>query len=257
MIPKRIHYTWFSKEPFPEKIKKCIDSWHNCMPNYEFVLWDSERITEIKSIWLKECLQQRKWAFAADMVRLYAVYNYGGVYLDTDCFVYKPFDELLSNECFIGKENSIHIEGRSTQQYLTSHCFGAERNNEFIGRCLSYYDERHFILSENEAFPFDLKFSTLLLPFIQSEFAKQIGYNPYPSYDTIQQLDRLTVYPSQYFDVTKKTERAYCKHLALGAWREYQTPEDVSSISYKIRWRLERFVSSILNHFGYVMIRKQ
>ena len=97
MIPKRIHYTWFSGDPFPPIVQRCIDSWHRYMPNYEFVLWDVERIEDIDSVWLKQCIAKKKWAFAADYVRLYAVYTEGGIYLDTDCMAYQSFDALLHN----------------------------------------------------------------------------------------------------------------------------------------------------------------
>ena len=256
MIPKIIHYTWFSGDPFPEKIQMCIDTWHKHMPEYEFVLWDSQRIKEIHSVWLDECLEQRKWAFAADFVRLYAVHHYGGIYLDTDCFVYKSFNDLLREACFIGKENSIHVEGRSTQMYLTSHCFGAEKGNSFIERCLSYYNNRHFKISENDSFPMSLKYSTLLLPYIQSEFAKQIGYNPYPSMNVIQKLDGVTIYPERFFDVTSMTSDAYCKHLALGGWRDSRTPDEKPTIAYKIRWRLEHLLRTVLNSWGYMLVKK-
>lgn len=256
MIPKQIHYTWFSNDPFPENIHKCIESWHKIMPEYQFVLWDSQRIQGLHSIWLDECLEQKKWAFASDFVRLYAIYHYGGIYLDTDCYVYKSFDDLLEESCFIGKENSIHVEGRSTQMYLTSHCFGAERGNSFVGRCLSYYDNRHFKLSKDDSFPMNLKFSTLLLPYIQSEFAKQLGYNPYPSMNSVQKLEGVTVFPPRYFDVTEITSDAYCRHLALGGWRENRTPDEIPTISYKIRWRMERLLKLLVESLGYMLVKK-
>ena len=257
MIPKVIHYTWFSGEPFPEKIQYCMDSWHQYMSEYEYVLWDAERIKEIDSVWLQECLSEKKWAFAADFVRLYAIYHYGGIYLDTDCCVYKSFDGLLDNKCFIGKEHSIHVEGRSTQMYLTSHCFGAEKGNAFIGRCLSYYENRHFRVSTDQTLPMLLKYSALLLPYIQSELAKQIGYNPFPSKDVEQNLNDVTVYPSSYFDVTEMTKDAYCRHLALGGWRDSRTPDEAPTLGYKIRWRVERFLRNILEAGGYLLIKKQ
>ncbi len=257
MIPKIIHYTWFSGDQFPYTIQRCIDSWHEYMPDYKFICWDSERLKEIDSIWVKEALAAKKWAFASDFVRLYAVLHYGGIYLDTDCIVYRSFDTLLDNKCFIGKENSIHVEGRSTQMYLTSHCFGAEKGNPFISRCLSYYDNRHFRLSDDESFPMKLRFSTLLLPFIQSEFAQQIGYNPYPSEMKIQYLESIVIFPSFYFDATELTPNTYCRHLALGGWRDSRTSDEKPTISYKIRWRIERVARSLCNKVGYLLIKKQ
>lgn len=256
MIPKIIHYTWFSNEPFPERIRRCIASWHQYMPDYEYILWDADRIKEIDSCWLEETLAKRKWAYAADMVRLYAVYKYGGIYLDTDCMIYRSFDNLLDDRCFIGKENSLHIEGGIIESYLTSHCFGAEPCHPFIERCLSYYN-RPFVVSADESLPMKLKWNVVLLPFIQSELAEQIGYNPLPSVDFIQRLDGVTVYPKAYFDLIKVTSDGYCRHLALGSWREKFAVDDKISLSYKIRWRIEAVAQWLLEKLGYYMIKKR
>lgn len=256
MIPKIIHYTWFSGEPFPEKIQKCIDSWHQYMPEYEYVLWDAERLKEIDSPWLRECLEKRKWAYAADLVRMYAVYKYGGIYLDTDCLVYKSFDPLLKESCFIGKENSFHFEGGLMECYLSSHCFGAEAGNVYISRCYDFYQSRHFVLSQDEALPMKLKWNIILAPFVQSELAKQEGYNPFPSYQEVQKLNSLTIFPKWSFDVVKVTPDSYCKHLALGSWREDKAVDEKITLGYKIRWRIEAFVGKVLDQFGYMMLKK-
>lgn len=256
MIPKIIHYTWFSGEPFPERIQECIESWHKHMPEYEYVLWDAESIKDIDSVWLKECLEKRKWAYASDFVRLYAVYKYGGIYLDTDCIVYRSFDDLLNDDCFIGKENSFHVEGGIIESYLTSHCFGAKMTHPFIKRCLSYY-ERPFVVSEDDSLPMKLKWNVVLLPFIQSELAEQIGYNPLPSANYIQQLDGMTVYPKAYFDLLKLTPHGYCRHLALGGWRDKFAVEDDITLGYKIRWRIEAVVRCLMDKCGYYLIKKR
>lgn len=257
MIPKIIHYVWFSGEPFPEKIQRCIDSWHKAMPDYKYVCWDERRIQEINSVWVNEALAERKWAFAADYVRLYALYNYGGIYLDTDCLVYKPFDELLCNKCFIGKENSMHIDGRNVEMHLTSCCFGAEAQNPFIGRCMSYYKERHYIDTEDRSLPFSLRHGIVMLPYIQSEIAKQSGYNPRPSANAVQHLeDGTTVYPSCCFDAVKVTNDTYCKHLAVGSWRESRLSDQQITLGYKVQWRLEALLRQVLNQLGFILIKK-
>ena len=38
MIPKLIHYSWFSGEPYPEFLKECMDTWKKVLPDYEFML---------------------------------------------------------------------------------------------------------------------------------------------------------------------------------------------------------------------------
>ena len=108
-IPRIIHYMWFSNEPFSEQIIECIESWHRLMPDWEFRLWDRTSIENLDSCWLAETLYTEKWAFASDYVRLYAIYQYGGIYLDTDVMVYKSFEPLLFEQAFIGREAGVHI----------------------------------------------------------------------------------------------------------------------------------------------------
>lgn len=257
MIPKIIHYTWFSTEPFPELVEQCIRSWHQHMPDYEFILWDTKRIAGIDNLWLRQCLEKQKWAFASDFVRQYAVYTYGGIYLDTDCMVYQSFNPLLTNTFFIGKEHSIHVEGRRTEMYLTSHCFGAEKGHWFVGRTLSYYANRPFVSSPDETLPMRLKYNTDYQPFIQSELAKQIGYDPFPSADKEQHLEHnVVVYPSCYFDATDSTLQTFVRHLALGGWREQQMTTDTITWRYKIRWRLEAILRRFVERLGYMLIKK-
>ena len=74
MIPKIIHYTWFSGEDFPEDVKACMDTWKKVLPDYEFMLWDAKKLSEINNTFANEAVSVRKWAFASDFVRMYAVY---------------------------------------------------------------------------------------------------------------------------------------------------------------------------------------
>lgn len=220
-IPKTIHFTWFSNDPYPELVRKCMESWRKIMPDYEFIHWDLQKISNIDSTFLRQALENRKWAFAADLVRVYALYNFGGIYLDTDVEVYKPFDSLLCNKAFIGRESSYHLDGRRTAHYLTSHCMGGIKGHPFFKACFEYYHGRDFVLSNESWLPPELKFDQTILPFIQYEIAKIQGYRPSCKIRKVQTLENgLYVYPSHYFDCYHKIKDAYCRHLALGGWRD-------------------------------------
>ena len=84
MIPKIIHYCWLSNDPVPENLQKCMDSWKRYLPDYEFMLWNFDRFDKKSSLWVEQAFDNRKYAFAADYIRLFAIYNYGGIYLDMD-----------------------------------------------------------------------------------------------------------------------------------------------------------------------------
>ena len=151
MIPKIIHYCWLSGDPYPEKIKYCIDSWKKFLPDYEFMLWDLNRFDINSSIQVKEAFEVKKYAFAADYIRLYALYTYGGIYLDTDVEVLRSFDSLLDLKYFIGKENTPHG--------IEAAILGAEKGTIWIKTCLAHYQNRHFNLGLG-------KFDTEVLPSI-------------------------------------------------------------------------------------------
>ena len=102
MIQKIIHYCWFGGSEPPKLMKKCLKSWQNKMPDYEIRLWSEETFNIPTSIpYVKEAYNEKKYAFVSDYVRLYALYNYGGVYLDTDVEVIKDFSELLNTESIL------------------------------------------------------------------------------------------------------------------------------------------------------------
>lgn len=142
MIPKIIHFCWLSDEPYPEKIQKCIDSWHKYLPDYEFIHWNYDRFPRGTSKWVDDAFDNKKYAFAADYIRLYALYNYGGIYLDTDVEVLKSFDDLLHLPYILGKEN--------TQHGIEAAVLGAEKGAEWIKICFDHYTNRNFILESGK-----------------------------------------------------------------------------------------------------------
>ena len=91
MIPKIIHYIWIGKNPLPKEMQECLDSWKRYMPEYELKCWDDSTLGEFSNVFMNEALEEHKFAFASDVIRLYVIYKYGGIYMDTDVMVYKSF----------------------------------------------------------------------------------------------------------------------------------------------------------------------
>jgi hypothetical protein len=216
MIPKIIHYSWFSGNPYPDWIQDCINTWKIYLPDYELVLWNMERLKEIDSVFVEEAISMKKWAFAADYVRLYAIEKYGGIWLDTDIEVFKSFNCLLDCKMFIGKE-SWPDEDRHV--YLTSHCFGAESHHPFVKECLDYYRNRHFIiLSENTR-----KMDMTTISKMQALKALRYGLDWRECWKDKKQVlsNGVIVYPSYFFcrPLYTSMKKVYCIHRCAGAWR--------------------------------------
>jgi hypothetical protein len=129
-----------SKEnkPIPEKFQQYIATWKANLPDYEFMLWDFNRFDINSSQFIKEGFEARQYGFAADPMRLYALYHYGGIYLDTDVEVIKPFDEsMLDTDLMMGIEST-------TSRWMEVGCFGAEKGHPYIKKALDYYANRPF-----------------------------------------------------------------------------------------------------------------
>ena len=136
MIPKIIHLCWLSGDPYPSKIARCIKSWEIFLPDYEIVLWDTKRFNMNSSLWVKQAFEKKKYAFAADYIRFYALYHMGGIYLDSGVEILKNFDDLLDLPYFVGAEKS---------QLPEAAIIGAEKGCDWIKCCLDYYQGRPFI----------------------------------------------------------------------------------------------------------------
>ena len=104
MIPKTIHYCWFGHSEKPELFVKCLNSWKKYCPDYEIKEWNEDNFDIHCSDYVQEAYEAGKWAFVTDYARLWIIYHHGGIYLDTDVEVIKPYDDLLSNKAFFGFE---------------------------------------------------------------------------------------------------------------------------------------------------------
>lgn len=137
MIPKIIHFCWMSDDPFPEKIQYCIDSWKRNLPDYEIKQWNYHNFPRGKSQWVDQAFDTKRYAFAADYIRFYALYTEGGIYLDSDVEVLKSFNDLLGLEYFVCEE---YIKDR-----IEAAVMGFTKGNRFCKMMLDYYADRQFI----------------------------------------------------------------------------------------------------------------
>lgn len=109
MIPKKIHYCWFGRGKMPELALKCIASWKKFLPDYEIKEWNEDNFDLDMYPYVREAYDNRKFAFVTDVVRLYALYHEGGIYMDTDVEVLKPLDVFLVHDAVSGFESETQI----------------------------------------------------------------------------------------------------------------------------------------------------
>ena len=133
MIPKIIHYCWFGGKEMPPLVQKCIKSWKEHLPDYEFKLWNEENFDINSSEWCKGAYENKKYAFVADYVRLIALYKNGGIYLDTDEKMEKSLNPFV--------EKDIAFMGFEDGKVLSMGVMGFPPKHHIIAELLEYYNQ--------------------------------------------------------------------------------------------------------------------
>ena len=207
MVPKIIHYCWFGGKPKRELANKCISSWRRYCPGYEIIEWNESNFDVNFNKYVNEAFNSKKWAFVTDVVRLYVLVKYGGIYMDTDVEVLKPLDEFLDLQAFSGFESNDAIP---------TGIMGSEKGFPLFKSFLQDYSQRHFLRNDGS---FDL--STNCTAITDACLKKGLLLN-----NQKQSIEGFTLFPSSYFcpkdSTTGKihlTDNTYTIHHFSGSWK--------------------------------------
>lgn len=214
MIPKVIHYCWFGRNPLPTDAKKCIESWRKYMPDYEIKEWNEDNF-DVNSIpYTQEAYKAKKYAFVSDYARFWILYNYGGVYFDTDVQVIKSMDDIISKGPFMGCE----IDAKSDLEVPKVNPGLGLAVNPGLGlfkEMLELYSTLHFI-------NLDGSYNKKTIVAYTTEMLFKYGLKPISG---IQECAGVFIYPTEYFCPlsfeTKKlniTNNTRSIHLFSASW---------------------------------------
>jgi mannosyltransferase OCH1-like enzyme len=171
MIPRKIHYCWFGPKLLPEIVVTCMKTWNDKLSGYEMYLWN-ENNSPMHLPFVKQAYEARKYAFVSDYIRFWALYEHGGIYLDTDMIVIRTFDDLLDCNAFFAWETA-------SKKSVGCCVIGASPKQPFIGNIMNRYTDLHFKI---ESIP------DLVIPHIVSKC-----FNDYLS------KEEVTIFPYDYF----------------------------------------------------------
>ena len=228
MIPKIIHYCWFSKEnppKYPGIVKSCIREWKKLMPDWKFMEWNFNNFDPSISDFTKEASQFgiSAYPYISDYTRLWALYKYGGIYLDADQKIIKPLNEFRNELLFFGMINPGEIG---------CGIIGAEPRNIVIEQLLDEYNQRHYLVDgkpkqENSVYVF----TDTLKKYYQFET------NP----NLKQELDRFTIYPKDvFYPDPEPTENTVGIHLGMTS--HYRMVSVVMPV-----WNGERYIKEAID----------
>lgn len=194
----------------PELAKNCIASWKKYLPNYELRLWNEDTFDLDMYPYAREAYDNRKFAFVTDVVRLWALEKFGGVYMDTDVEILRPLDDLLNLPAFTGYEASL--SNAPVTGLMASAAHGV-----WVKEQLAYYNGKHFVKEDGTL---DMTTNTIII----SEIMQKNGFVIDGKYGVYK--DDMHIFPVDYFcpltstRVLKCTKNTYCIHHFAGSWHE-------------------------------------
>lgn len=206
-IPKIIHYCWFGKNPLPELAQKCIASWKKYLPDYEIKEWNEESYDVRKIPYTAQAYDSKKYAFVSDYARFDILYQYGGLYFDTDVEVIKPLGEILKRGAFAGVERAGSLAAGLG--------LASPAASPIYKEILDSYKNSSFLRDDGSM---DL---TTVVTRVSDIFRK----HGFTDKNEIQEVDGIVIYPTEYFcpvnpstGELKITENTYTIHHYAATW---------------------------------------
>ncbi len=226
MIPKKIHFCWLSGDEYPPLIQHCLDTWKKVLPDYEIVLWDTKRFDINSVAWVKEAFEAKKYAFAADYIRFYALYTEGGIYLDSDVEMLKTFTPLLDCKSFIGFEAATEM--------VEAAIIGSVPGMSWCKAILDFYTDKHFTVGMDT--------SNILAPVITGNAIRTV-YPDFPTTMPIQPMSlgngELMVYPAHYFSPIKYDMEKNYSNSKISSGKYRNNPETYCIHRFNASWTVK------------------
>ena len=228
MIPRIIHYCWFGHGLMPQAQEDCIKGWRKLMPDWQFVRWDESNFDVNYCPYTAEAYKDKRWAFVADVARLKALSEMGGIYMDTDVELFASLKPYLENRLFSGLEiyrevfereglPLLDAEGKPLTPMTQIPCcgflsavIGAEPGHPLIQECLDFYSNRK---ARND----DGSLNSIVIDGVLAAHAVKYGFR---YVEREQRLSEMTLYaPTEFaYAGVPKTEQAVLYHHTAWSW---------------------------------------
>ncbi|MBQ9118864.1 MAG: hypothetical protein IJY09_02265 [Lachnospiraceae bacterium] len=231
-IPKIIHYCWFGGKPLPPDLQACVDSWSK-LEGYQVIRWDESNCSFDENDFVRRTYAEKQLGFIGDYYRLKAVYEYGGIYMDTDVKVYKSFDALLEYPAFLNFIFDCSVG---------SAIIGAEKGNPLIKALLDMYDDTVFGKNPDGKV-FNRRDGKLVVDGYATSNYYYTYYilKSYPEFrlnNKFQDMKDFVIFPKEYFEIGTLTGKHYAIHLCAGEWRI--KADDSKSLKNRIKKAIQK-----------------
>lgn len=227
-VPEIIHYCWFGRGRKSREIQSYIKGWKKKLPSYEFMEWNEDTFEYEKIPFAAEAYQQKKYAFVSDVARVYALYHYGGVYLDTDVEILRDFSELC-------KEGSLILGFEYGGKNLMTAFLASIPHHPVMGEMLSYYHQHLFGISKENYY-------SIANTYLLTDLLRKQGLCLNNKQQSLE--DGIVVFPEEYFSAYElryeknlRGSNTYTVHHFSASWM----PLDI-----RMKKRIKKLLSRLL-----------
>ena len=232
MIPKIIHFCWFGNNPLPPLALKCIESWRRFLPEYTIIQWsenainatqtdgssapDEVRVFDVNKIpYTEEAYKAKKYAFVSDYARFDVLYQFGGLYFDTDVELIKPINDIVEQGNFMGCESDLNM-GAKKLTVAPGLVMGVNKEDCFIKKLIGLYNNLSFIDKEG---------NVILNKTIVDYTTEMFENEGMKNITGVQKVAGYNIYPAEYFcpinAITKRlhiTDNTRSIHHYAASW---------------------------------------
>jgi len=233
MIPKIIHQTFKVKHPLPELYRYCQSKLLSLHPDFEYKFWtDEDMFNEINTYfpsYYEEFMALPRMIMRIDMFRYFLMYKYGGMYVDMDYIMFKPFDMLDTDAKIIlpaARDPTFENAVRLGMTYYIGNCiFASEPNHPFWKMTIDtlFTEKREkFQLTNDVSDEIEHVVGACGPAFLYRIMKKWIKENP-ESYSDIYIPPRYMFHPPTnrdraFIEKLQREKKNYGMHLSTGTW---------------------------------------
>lgn len=249
MKPKLIHYCWFGDKSVPENALKCLESWKKYLPDHDIILWN-ESNSPMLHPYVNKAYKNKNLANVSNFIRLYALFNYGGWYFDSDVEVLNFFDfNKFKEGCILG----IESDWWEKDVIVNNAIIYSNPKHEFISNCLQRFEDE-----------FDgLELANISSPILTTEELVKIGFKGKPGvFNDVRVLKKDIFYPSSYFDISpleRISKDSFSIHFNDSTWVDFSKLSKneilrLHKLSKYNQKHLNRFKQGKITHWEWLKI---
>lgn len=208
----------------PGNMNERLMRWRHRNPTWKLKQWSSANCELSKCLYAASARRKQLWAYCSDYVRLFALYEQGGVYLDTDVELLNPLDPLTDGALHVG--------------YM---------HNCALGTAVIVSPPRHRLISDLLTFYEQLDGNRMLnnnAVFTEYFLQKLPGFKLDGRY---WRAEGIKVHPKTIFEQPGLFKSGYAVHLYNRSWgKPVLQGESPRQLHFGIVFRLKRILRSWL-----------